>query len=85
MTAWIRKAESLLTEIVEYSLVTAQNLKNGSFISTVDDNKKTDDKSEIHQQNEDNVTIWSSHLGVLNEWNSIHVDKINQLLLQLRE
>ncbi len=76
---WIGSVTSLLSKIVESSLLAAQTLHKGSFEKRVE-NENNDDEV----QSEDDTTIWTAHVHVLNEWNSIHLDNFNQLLFDLR-
>jgi len=66
----------LLSELVESSLIAAQNLQKGTF----------DQRNEEEEESsEDTDSIWQNHLNVLQEWDMINLGKVGELLDKLRQ
>ena len=78
---WVKSMNLLLSKLVESSLVAAQNLHKGTFLN----NEHKEDDNHGNKEEDDITSIWSSHINILDEWNSIHLNSFNRLLIEVRE
>ena len=72
---WTSSVYSLISNLVESSLIAVQNFQKGTFVKNVDEEDNC----------EDDGTIWSNHMSTLSEWNSVHLSNFRSLLFELKE